>query len=498
MSTDIRVAAVDLGGTSGRVMTATVGQDRLDLEEVHRFGNGPVRLAGRSGTTLYWDILSLYQGTLAGIGAACSGGEVASVGIDSWGVDYGLLDATGALLGNPVHHRDSRNDGIAAQVSETVPDQELYDITGLQQLPFNTLYQLVSERDTERLRVAERMLLVPDLLAYWLTGQAGAERTIASTTQLYDVRGGVWATALAERLGIPPRLLPPLRDTGDVIGKVLPEIAVESGVPECPVVAVGSHDTASALVGTPADPGANFAYISSGTWSLVGVELDRPVLTGAARGANFTNETGVDGTIRFLRNVMGLWVLSETLRTWRANGTPVELADVLRDAATEPGLRAVVDINAPEFLPPGDMPARIAAACRAGGQTPPDTPAAMVRCVLDSLALAYRRTIRQAAELSGQPVDVVHIVGGGTRNDLLSQLTADACGAPVLAGPGEAAALGNALVQARSLGADLPDVAAMRALVRATHDVRRYEPTGSRQAWDDAEACVYERTPQAS
>lgn len=481
----LRVAAVDLGGSSGRVMTATVGPGQLSLDEVHRFGNGPVRL----GPTLYWDILALYQGTLAGIAAA---GDVAAVGIDSWGVDYGLLDGTGALLANPVHHRDSRTDGIADLVRETVPDQELYDVTGLQQLPFNTLYQLVSERDTERFRVAERLLLVPDLLAYWLTGSVGVERTVASTTQLYDVRAGTWAADIAKRLDIPPRLLPPLRDTGDIIGPIRPGIAAESGLPECPVVAVGSHDTASALVGTPAEPGANFAFISSGTWSLAGVELDRPVLTGDAMRANFTNETGVDGTIRFLRNVMGLWVLSETLRTWQANGTPVELADVLRDAAAEPGLRAVVDINAPELLPPGDMPARVAAACRATGQRPPDTPAATVRCILDSLALAYRRTLRQAAELSGRPVDVVHIVGGGTRNELLSQLTADACGVPVLAGPGEAAALGNALVQARALGADLPDLAAMRALVRATHDVRRYEPTGSRAAWDDAEACVQE------
>lgn len=496
MSADIRVAAVDLGGTSGRVMAADIGPRSLSIEEVHRFDNGPVRLATGTGTgtgsTLYWDVLSLYRETLAGIAAARGGGDVAGIGIDSWGVDYGLLDADGALLGNPVHHRDSRNDGIAARVRTTVSDQELYDVTGLQQLPFNTLYQLVSERDTARFRAADRLLLIPDLLAYWLTGSVGVERTVASTTQLYDVRAGVWATGIAERLDIPPRLLPPLRTTGDVIGTVLPDVVAENGLPECPVVAVGSHDTASALVGTPAEPGTNFAFISSGTWSLVGVELDEPVLTCAAREANFTNETGVDGAIRFLRNVMGLWVLSETLRTWRVNGSLVELTDVLAKAAIEPGLRAVVDVNAPEFLPPGDMPARIAAACRATSQAPPDTAAATVRCILDSLALAYRRTIRQAAKLSGRPVDVVHVVGGGTRNELLCQLTADACGVPVVAGPGEAAALGNALVQARTLGANLSDVAAMRALVRATHDVRRYEPAGSRAAWDDAEACVYE------
>jgi rhamnulokinase len=458
----MRLAAVDLGASSGRVMAGSVGPAHLEIDEVCRFPNGGVRL----GPTLYWDVLGLYRETLKGLQAA---GQLDGIGIDSWAVDYGLLDAHGALLGNPVHYRDSRTDGVMESLVRWVPERELFDITGLQQLPFNTLYQLISERD--RLPAATTMLMIPDLLAYWLTGEIGAERTNASTTQLYDVREQTWAVGLAEQVGIPPGLLPPLRDPGELIGTLRPEL----GMPEVPVVAVGSHDTASAVVAVPAEPGANFAYISSGTWSLVGLELPEPQLSDAALAANFTNETGVDGTIRFLRNVMGLWVLTETLRTWEARGHHTDLAGILAEAADLPR-GAVIDINAPEFLPPGDMPSRITSACEQTGQRPPSTPAATVRCILDSLADAYKHTVRQAAELTGTTVDVVHIVGGGARNALLCQLTADACGVPVLAGPVEAAALGNVLVQARALGADLPDLTAMRALIRQTQPLQRYEP----------------------
>ncbi|WP_274383860.1 rhamnulokinase [Saccharothrix deserti] len=488
MSSDLRVAAVDLGATSGRVMVGTVGAGHLALEEVHRFPNGPVRVARPGGSTLHWDILGIYRETLAGIAAADRAAPIAGVGIDSWAVDYGLLDGDGALLGNPVHYRDARTADAIQRVRAIVPDDELYDVTGLQQLPFNTLYQLVTEVGGPRLGCAETALLIPDLIAYWLTGEIGAERTNASTTQLYDVRARTWAVDLADKVGVPARLLPPLRSPGEVIGPLVPEVADDLSVPRLPVVAVGSHDTASAVVGVPAEPGTNYAYISSGTWSLVGVELDEPVLSAEAMAANFTNEGGVDGSIRFLRNVMGLWVLSETLRTWEVRGVPADLTSLLAEAAAVPRLRAVVDIDAPVFLPPGDMVARIGKACRDTGQRPPATPAEIVRCILDSLALAYRRTVRQAAALSGRPVDVVHVVGGGARNDLLCQLTADACGVPVLAGPVEAAALGNVLVQARTLGVDLPDVAAMRALIRSTHEPRRFTPSGDGGEWSAAEA----------
>lgn len=484
MTDIVRVAAVDLGATSGRVMVGRVGPGLLELEEVHRFPNGPVRADG----TLYWDILGIYREVLDGLRIAAAAGPVDAIGIDSWAVDYGLLDASGALVGNPVSHRDPRTDGVREQVVKTLPESELYVTTGLQQLPFNTLYQLVSAPDL--LERAETMLLIPDLLAYWLTGTIGAERTNASTTQLYDVRARSWSVDLADRVGIPPRILPTLREPGATIGTLLPEVAADVAMStSTPVVAVGSHDTASAVVGVPFTDRKRAAYISSGTWSLVGVELDEPVLTDAARQADFTNEGGVERTIRFLRNVSGLWVLSEAVRTWASRGEPANLTELLAQAAAVPPLVSVVDLQADAFLPPGDMAARVATACAASGQPVPSSQPEVVRCVLDSLALAYRRVVRQAATLSNQAVDVVHVVGGGVRNELLCRLTASACGVPVLAGPVEAAALGNVLVQAQALGADLPDLASMRALIRQTHEPSRYEPGhGAAPAdWDAAE-----------
>jgi rhamnulokinase len=476
MAGAVRVAAVDLGASSGRVMVGTVGRDRLTLQEVHRFGNQPVRAGG----TWYWDILGIYREVLYGLRQA---GPVHSIGVDSWAVDYGLLDGSGALLGNPVCYRDSRTDGVMDRVLKKVSAEEQFAITGLQQLPFNTGYQLAS--DLAALSAARTMLMIPDLIGYWLTGVIGAERTNASTTQLYDVRAGAWATDLAERLGIPRQILPALREPGDVIGTLRPDVVAEVGLPaSTPVVAVGSHDTASAVVAAPFAPGVVSAYISSGTWSLVGVELDSPVLSEAARTANFTNEVGVDGTIRFLKNVMGLWVLTELLRAWARES---DLESLLAEADDAPVLSSIVDVDGQAFLPPGDMESRIVDACRNTGQHVPRSPGAFVRCVLESLAVAYRRSVRLAGSLSGRTIEVVHAVGGGARNALLCQLTADACGVPVLAGPDEATALGNVLVQARALGADVPDLPAMRALVRQTHQPRRFEPTRGLD-WDGAEA----------
>ncbi|MFG1820760.1 rhamnulokinase family protein [Kribbella sp. NPDC049174] len=469
-----RVAAVDLGASSGRVMLGSVGDGVLELSEIHRFWNGPVQVRD----TLHWDILHLYRAILEGLRTA---GSVDGIGIDSWAVDYGLLDASGRLLGNPIHYRDSRTDGVMEQVLQRVTAAELYNITGLQQLPFNTIYQLAAEG---MLGQADMLLMIPDLLAYWLTGQAAGERTNASTTQLYDVRTRAWSPVLAERVGVSMKLLPELREPGDVIGTVLPDA---TGLAEgTPVIAVGSHDTASSVVAVPA-VNERFAYISSGTWSLVGLELDAPVLTAEAREANFTNEGGVDGRIRFLRNVMGLWILQECQRIWGADDLPALLAA----AADAPPFAVLIDPDSPEFLAPGNMPRRIEEHCQAAGQELPRSQAATVRCVLESLALAYRRTLRQAQTIADRPVDVLHVIGGGSQNELLCQLTADACGLPVLAGPVEASALGNILVQARALGEPLPDLGAMRALVRATHQLRRYEPQGKPADWDAAESRVF-------
>ena len=448
--------------------------------------------------TLYWDILGLYRGMLDGLGAAARSFDLASTGIDSWGVDYGLLDAGGALLGNPVHYRDSRTGGVVDEVLARVPAADLYAVTGVAQLPINTIYQLTAEGRTPLLAAARTLLMIPDLLAYWLTGEIGAEVTNASTTQLYDTRAGDWAWDLISRAGLPAGLFPALRRPGTVIGTMRPELAVEPGLPglgpgrpggPLPVIAVGSHDTASAVVAVPAQ-GHRFAYISCGTWSLVGVELDQPVLTEAGRAANFTNETGVDGTVRYLRNVMGLWLLQESVRAWAGAGQPSDLATLLEQAARVPPLQVVVDPDDPAFLPTGDMPARIGAVARRTGQRPPAGPPAVVRCILDSLALAYRARLREVQELSGRAVDTVHVVGGGVHNALLMQLTADACGLPVVAGPAEAAALGNILVQARTLGAAPGDLAGMRALLHATQPLRRFEPSGDPGAWSAAAARI--------
>ncbi|MEU4039428.1 rhamnulokinase [Streptomyces collinus] len=469
-------AAVDLGASSGRVMVGRVGSGTLELSEAHRFPNRPVRVP----EGLRWDVLGLYAGVLDGLRAA---GQVDSVGIDSWAVDHGLLDADGALLGNPVHYRDTRTDGVAEKVWATVPAAELYAATGLQYAPFNTLYQIVAARSTARFAHARRLLLIPDLLTYWLTGEQGTELTNASTTQLIDPRTRSWAHGVADRLGIDLSLFAPLRQPGDRAGLLRPAVLEDTGLTgPVPVTAVGSHDTASAVAAVPADT-ARFAYICTGTWSLAGLELDAPVLTEESRAANFTNELGLDGTVRYLRNIMGLWLLQECVRAW---GDP-DLGGLLREAARVPALRSVVDAGDEAFLAPGRMPERIAEACRASGQPVPVTPAETTRCILDSLALAHRRAVADAGRLADRPVDVVYVVGGGTRNALLCQLTADACGLPVVAGATEAAALGNVLVQARADGL-AGDLADMRALLARTQPLTRYLPRGDTARWREAEA----------
>ncbi|HEX7949962.1 MAG TPA: rhamnulokinase family protein [Candidatus Limnocylindrales bacterium] len=465
--------AVDLGAASGRVMLGAAGPGRLELREVHRFANDPISLPDG----LHWDTLRLYHDILEGLRRAGRADyELQSIGIDAWGVDYGLLDDGGRLLGNPHHYRDPRTAAGVEDVHGRVPHERLYARNGLQFMPFNTIYQLAASRGTFEFEAAATMLLTPDLIGYWLTGAIGAEETMASTTGLLDALDRTWALDLVATLDIPAGILPPLARPGQDVGALRDEVAVETGLPAgIHVTHVGSHDTASAVVAVPAE-GSDFAYISSGTWSLVGVELDAPVLGEASRLAQFTNERGVDDRVRYLRNVMGLWLLQETLRAWERAGTPEDLGALLEAASDLPTGGPLVEPNDPAFLPPGDMPGRIVDACRRTDQPVPDSRPGMVRCILDSLATAYAKAIDDARRLSGRDVRVVHVVGGGSQNSLLCQLTADACGLPIVAGPVEATALGNVLVQARAHGGLSGDLETLRALVRATQPLRRFEP----------------------
>ena len=473
MSASGSVAAVDVGASSGRVILGRVGPDELRLEEVHRFPNDPVELP----EGLRWDALGLYREILAGLRIAARTGEApTSIGIDTWGVDGGWLDADGALIGAPVHYRDAQHDRGVQDVHARVPHTKLYPRNGLQFLPFSTLYQMAAARASSAFALGETFLLMPDLFGYWLTGTRGAERTNASTTGLLDPRSRDWAWDLIDDLDLPRRLFALLRDPGEELDPIRSQVATATGLSATSIVRlVGSHDTASAVVAVPAATDG-FAYISSGTWSLVGLELDGPILSEASRAANFTNEGGVDGRTRYLRNVMGLWLLQETLRAWDRAGTPEKLERLLVAAAALPPGGPVIDPDDGSFLAPGDMPARIEAACRTTDQPVPSSRPALVRCILDSLARAYARAIADAQRLAGYQVTAVHVVGGGSLNGSLCQLTADACGLPVIAGPVEATAIGNVLVQARSGGFIQGDLETLRALVRSTQALRTYTP----------------------
>jgi len=457
-------------------MVGRVAPSELELTEIHRFSNEPVRLPDG----LHWDVLRLYREVLIGLREATRAADgLVSVGLDSWAIDYGLLDADGSLVGDPYHYRDERTASVVRAVHDVIAPAALYQRTGLQFLPFNTIYQLAAARGSAAFAAARTMLLMPDLLGYWLSGVPVTEITNASTTGLLDIHRRSWDTELMTMVGLPPALFTALGQPGDIVGPLRDDVRRETGVPaESVLTLVGSHDTASAVVGIPAGE-QPFAYIACGTWGLVGVELDHAVLSEASRAANFTNEGGVDDRIRYLRNVMGLWLLQESIRTWDLDGSPEHLSTLLISAGELPPGGPVIDPNDPSFLAPGDMPTRIEEACRRSDQPAPASRPALVRCILDSLAAAFGRTVREAAQLSGQSVEVVHLVGGGARNSQLCQLTADACELPVVAGPVEATALGNVLIQARARGLIAGDLEALRALVRATQDIRRYEPRGS-------------------
>ena len=466
-------AAVDIGASSGRVILGRVA-GQAELETVHRFPNGVKEFDGG----LRWDFDTLFAEVLTGLAAAATaaaarGQSIASIGIDTWAVDYGLVNDAGELVAAPFSYRDDRSRAAVSRVHGCLEESRLYATTGLQFLPFNTIYQLATEPELDGLQA----LLIPDLIGFLLTGQRRTEATNASTTGLFDAVAGEWATEFLAALGLPTGLFPPLVQPGETVGTLLPAIAERTGLAaSTKVVAVGSHDTASAVAAVPAGQ-ENFSYISSGTWSLVGVELSHPVLTEASRAANFTNERGVDGTIRYLRNVGGLWLLSECQRAWAGEGYRPALEELLEAAATLPSGGPVINADDPYFIAPDNMPERIRAAVRKTGAVLPEHPAHIVRCILDSLAAGYARTIADAERLADVRADVVHIVGGGSQNRLLCQLTADATGKRVLAGPVEATALGNVLVQARAAGVLSGGLGELRAVVRGSQQPAEYLPS---------------------
>ena len=467
------VAGIDLGATSGRVVIGRLADGTVRLEVVERFLNNPVRHWEGRTDGLHWNALELFRSILIGLRTATHGEpELRSIGVDSWGLDYGLI-RDGALLGNPYSHRDERTiEGVRA-THELMTPEELYAVSGLQFMPINTVYQFTADRLAGRVLPGDIALLMPDLIGYWLTGQLVAERTNASTTGLFDVHRREWSTELTDRLGFERSLLAPLVDPGTALGELLPGVRSEIGA-RLPVVSVGSHDTASAVVGVPASHG-EYAYVSCGTWALVGVELEKPVLSEAARVANFTNETGLDGRIRFLQNITGLWLQSESIRTWERTGAVIDLPALIEAAAALPR-GSVFDANDPRLLAPGDMPSRIAQCCLEAGQAVPQSPAEFIRAINESLAEAFARAVRTAAELSGTRVRVIHVVGGGSQNALLCQLTADRSGLPVIAGPVEATALGNVLVQARAAGLVSGSLEALRAVITRSVSLQEYRP----------------------
>jgi len=477
----LRLVAVDLGAESGRAVVGTFDGERLALEDVHRFPNVPVAVAG----TLHWDFLRLFGDVTAGLRRAAAGGPVASVGVDTWGVDFGLLDARGRLLANPVHYRDRRTEGMPDLAFAVVPRDEIYAATGIQFMPINTLYQLWSmvRAGDPLLGQADRLLMMADLFHHFLAGSAVAEYTNASTSQCLDPIARDWARPLLERFGIPTGILPPIVAPGTILGSLRADVADETGLRDARVVAPGSHDTASAVVGAPL-AGPTTAFLSSGTWSLIGLEMPAPVISAVSLAANLTNEGGVGGTVRLLRNVVGLWLVQESRRAlWPAGDAPTyeELA-VLAEAA--PAFTAFIDPDDERFLRPGNLPARVRAFCAETGQPVPDDTGTLMRVLLESLALRYAVALDELARASGHPIEAIHVVGGGSSNRLLCRLTASATGLPVRAGPVEATASGNLCVQAIAAG-ELASVAEARELVARSFPVAAYEPAGD---WAEARA----------
>ncbi|MFL5734915.1 MAG: rhamnulokinase family protein [Chloroflexia bacterium] len=476
--------AVDLGASGGRVLLGCWDGARFELKELHRFVNEPVWVMGH----LHWDVLRLWAEIKAGLSryAAQYEDAPAGIGLATWGVDFALLDSAGHLLGNPYHYRDSRTDGMVERVFATVPRERIFEQTGIQFMQINTLFQLFSmvQRTDPQLGAAASLLTMPNLFYYWMSGRKVAEYTHATTTQCFDARQRRWAADLLEELSIPTRLLPEVVAPGTVLGDLLPGIIEETGLRgTVPVIAVGSHDTASAVAAIPALD-SHSAYISSGTWSLMGVETPEPVITPEALARNFTNEGSVAGTIRLLKNIAGLWLLQECRRQWEREGHTYSWEDLPVLAEQARPFRSLVDPGAETFLSPGNMPAALRAYCERTGQDQPESPGEFVRCCLESLALMYRQVLADLESLAGHPLDTIRIVGGGSLNRMLCQFTANACNRLVVAGPVEATALGNILVQAIARG-ELSGIEAGRQAVAASVSLENFEPQ-DQPAWHEA------------
>ena len=479
-----RFLAFDFGAESGRALLGRLAGGKLQLDEIHRFPNGPVRTLG----SLHWDVLRLFADVKHGLKQALSetDGKIDGIGIDTWGVDFALIGSDGEILGNPFHYRDERTNGMLEEACSVVGKERIYDRTGIQFLPFNTLYQMLAMTRTgsPALKSASTMLMMADLFNYWLTGRQVCEFSNATTTQFYNPKQGDWAKDLLSELGIPTSILPQIVQPGAVIGPLHDSLVAEFGMGSgVPVIAPATHDTGSAVAAVPAE-GTGHAYISSGTWSLMGVEIKKPLINEQSLAMSFTNEGGVGGTFRFLRNIMGLWLVQECRRTWLAAGEDVSYADLASMAEKCEGFASIVDPDASVFLTPGDMPRRIQDFCRDTGQKVPETKGEVVRCALDSLALRYRATVECLDELFDKRHDPIHIVGGGTQNKLLCQLAADAMGRTVVAGPVEATAIGNVLVQAMGAGI-VGSLEEARQIVRNSSNLVHYQPR-SNPAMDPA------------
>jgi rhamnulokinase len=475
--------AIDLGAESGRAILATLDGEHLSLTDVHRFSNDPVRLPDG----LHWDILRLWSEIKTALQIATHKHHVQldGIGIDTWGVDFGLLDQTGALLGNPYHYRDSRTDGMVEEACRRLPREQIFDLTGIQFMQLNTLYQLfaMAEQPAPALQIAETFLTTPDLLNYWLCGRKACEFTMATTTQCYNPRKRAWSKPLLTALGIPTHIFPEVVQPGTVLGAVRPEIAEELGCGPVPVIAPACHDTGSAVAAVPA-ANQHFAWLSSGTWSIMGAEASDPIVNAQSLKYNLTNEGGINGTWRFSKNIMGLWLVQECRRTWARAGEELSYAEITQLAAEAEPFRSIIDVDAADFFQPGDMPARIQKYCAHTHQLVPETKGAIVRCALESLALKYRWVLERLEELLGYRLAPIHIIGGGTQNRLLNQLTADATHRSVIAGPIEATAIGNVLMQAVALG-HLHSLEEARAVVRQSFNPETYEPQTS-ERWDAA------------